>query len=208
MHRLLIAVRSLAAELGLQEFQPSGSTWWGSIVVMRGVSCSKAHGIFPDQGSNPCPLHWQVDSLPLSHQGHPLLSFPTTFVIYSWLTLPPTSHQLLLILCLPVEHITTLFTQATLCPSSGCQGSSHEVPTAGWCLQRWCSPRRGERGGGEAVLSVRDCLSHSSTGHWEHLRQDLMPWNSPGREEQGQGVRSALSEVFFFHWSRHFLTTS
>ena len=23
----------------------------------------------PDQGSNPYPLHWQVDSLPLSHQG-------------------------------------------------------------------------------------------------------------------------------------------
>ena len=29
------------------------------------------HGIFPDQGSNPCRLHWQVDSLPLSHQGSP-----------------------------------------------------------------------------------------------------------------------------------------
>ena len=25
-------------------------------------------GIFPDQGLNPCLLHWQVDSLPLSHQ--------------------------------------------------------------------------------------------------------------------------------------------
>ena len=26
-------------------------------------------GIFSTQGSNPCLLHWQVDSLPLSHQG-------------------------------------------------------------------------------------------------------------------------------------------
>ena len=26
-------------------------------------------GIFPTQGSNPCLLHWQVGSLPLSHQG-------------------------------------------------------------------------------------------------------------------------------------------
>ena len=26
-------------------------------------------GIFPTQESNPCLLHWQVDSLPLSHQG-------------------------------------------------------------------------------------------------------------------------------------------
>ena len=24
-----------------------------------------------DQGSNPCPLHWQVDSQPLHHQGSP-----------------------------------------------------------------------------------------------------------------------------------------
>jgi len=30
-----------------------------------------ACGIFPDQGSNPCPPHWQEDSLPLSHQGSP-----------------------------------------------------------------------------------------------------------------------------------------
>ena len=26
-------------------------------------------GIFPSQGLNPCLLHWQVDSLPLNHQG-------------------------------------------------------------------------------------------------------------------------------------------
>ena len=32
-------------------------------------SCSAACGIFLDQGSNPCLLHWLVDSLPLSHQG-------------------------------------------------------------------------------------------------------------------------------------------
>ena len=36
-----------------------------------GLSCSRACGIFPDQGSNPCLLHWQVDSLPLSHEGSP-----------------------------------------------------------------------------------------------------------------------------------------
>ena len=41
----------------------------GSEVVVLGLSCSAACGIFPDQGSNPCPLHWQVDSLPLSHLG-------------------------------------------------------------------------------------------------------------------------------------------
>ena len=30
--------------------------------VVHRLSCSAACGIFPDQGSNPCPLHWQVDS--------------------------------------------------------------------------------------------------------------------------------------------------
>ena len=34
-----------------------------------GLSCSAARGIFPDQGWNLCLLHWQADSLPLSHQG-------------------------------------------------------------------------------------------------------------------------------------------
>ena len=31
----------------------------------------EACGIFPDQGSNPCPLHWQANSLPLDHVGSP-----------------------------------------------------------------------------------------------------------------------------------------
>ena len=36
-------------------------------------------GIFPDQGSNPCLLHWQADSLPLSHQRSPVLLFQTDY---------------------------------------------------------------------------------------------------------------------------------
>ena len=43
----------------------------GSIAVAHGLSCSAACGIFPDQGSNSCLLHWQANSLPLSHQGSP-----------------------------------------------------------------------------------------------------------------------------------------
>ena len=35
---------------------------WASVVVMHKLSCSTACGIFLDQGSNPCPLHWQADS--------------------------------------------------------------------------------------------------------------------------------------------------
>ena len=35
-------------------------------------------GIFPTQESNPCLLHWQVDSLPLSHLGSPGVCFFTS----------------------------------------------------------------------------------------------------------------------------------
>ena len=48
--------------------------------MAHGPSCSAACGIFPDQGSNPCPLHWQADAQPLRHQGSPesiLLKLPT-----------------------------------------------------------------------------------------------------------------------------------
>ena len=59
------------------------------------------HGISLTQGSNPCLLHWQADSLPLGHQGSPskskLLDFqePTLYFcpilgfILSKLYIPP-----------------------------------------------------------------------------------------------------------------------
>ena len=53
----------------------TGSRCTDSVVVAHGLSCSVACGIFPDQGSNPCPLHWQADSQPLCHQGSPQLIF-------------------------------------------------------------------------------------------------------------------------------------
>ena len=45
--------------------------------MAQGLRCSMACGILPDRGSNLCLLHWQADSLPLSYQGSPLLSFLT-----------------------------------------------------------------------------------------------------------------------------------
>ena len=53
----------------------TGSRRAGSAIVAHGPSHSAACGIFPDQGSNPCPLHWQADSQPLRHQGSPLIDF-------------------------------------------------------------------------------------------------------------------------------------
>ena len=64
----------------------TGSRRTGSVVVADGPSCSAACGIFPDQGSNPCPLHWQADSQPLRHQGSLMLKFFfLNLFIYFWL---------------------------------------------------------------------------------------------------------------------------
>ena len=55
VHRLLIAMASLSCRA-----QALGA--WASVVVAHGLSCSVTCGIFLDQDSNPCPLHWQADS--------------------------------------------------------------------------------------------------------------------------------------------------
>ena len=46
-----------------------------------GVGCQFfLQGIFPTQGSNLHHLNWQADSLPLSHQGSPMLYFLSCFI--------------------------------------------------------------------------------------------------------------------------------
>ena len=59
--------------------QSTGSRRAGSVIVAHGPSWSAACGILPDQGSNPCPLHWQADSQPLRHQGSPYCLFKNLF---------------------------------------------------------------------------------------------------------------------------------
>ena len=101
VHGFLIGEASLVMEHRLWDMQVSvvvtpslKST--GSIAVAHGLSCSLACGIFLDQGLNLCLLHWQVDSLPLSHRGSPcffllkcgyfilvLLGFQVVIPIYS-----------------------------------------------------------------------------------------------------------------------------
>ena len=49
---------------GLQGAQVQWLQYTGSGVVGHRLSCSEACGVFPDQGSNPCALHWQADSYP------------------------------------------------------------------------------------------------------------------------------------------------
>ena len=78
----LVAVKPLAPlHCGTQAFHCwgfCGMAWavghmdfTGSIAGIHRPSCFTACGIFLVQGSNPCLLHWQANSLPLSHQGSP-----------------------------------------------------------------------------------------------------------------------------------------
>ena len=83
--RLLVVVASLAAGHGLWGSQDSVVvahvlSSCGSWALEHRLSicsactcCSTACGIFLDQGLNLCLLHWQVDSLPVNHQGNPHL---------------------------------------------------------------------------------------------------------------------------------------
>ena len=71
----------------------------GSVAVAHRPSCSAACGIFSDQGSNPCPLHWQADSQPLRHQGSPVTSiFDTVLYQYCTLYVLPCTHHFFLVL--------------------------------------------------------------------------------------------------------------
>ena len=67
----------------------TGSRRAGSVIVAHGPSCSAACGIFPDQGWNPCPLHWQADSQPLRHQGSPVCVCFFFFFLVQMRTLRP-----------------------------------------------------------------------------------------------------------------------
>ena len=52
------------------------------VVVLHGLTCFESCGIFPDQGSNSGPLHWQATSYPLGHQGSPGIFYFILFLIF------------------------------------------------------------------------------------------------------------------------------
>ena len=58
----LVAVTPLVVEHELEGMKASG-------VAGYGLNCPNSCGIFPDQGSNLGPQHWQAESLPLDHPG-------------------------------------------------------------------------------------------------------------------------------------------
>ena len=53
------------------DWSPAGSSVHGisQARILEWVAISFSRGIFPTQELNLCLQHWQVDSLPLSHQG-------------------------------------------------------------------------------------------------------------------------------------------
>ena len=59
-------------------------------------------GIFPAQGSNPHLLHWQADSLPMSHQGSPIPKF------IHWDMFPWTNQELGLLTGI-ADHYFSIF---------------------------------------------------------------------------------------------------
>ena len=71
VHSLLIAVVSLVRARGLQNT--------GSVVVARELSRPVICGIFSDQGSNPCPLHWQQILYHSATTEAPTVSFHSFF---------------------------------------------------------------------------------------------------------------------------------
>ena len=68
----------------------------GSGVEAQGLSCPAAGIIFLDQGPNPCPLHWRVDSLPLDHLGNSKPSFSGLTYLFKIHPFPPCPHDFFL----------------------------------------------------------------------------------------------------------------
>ena len=61
--RLFVTAWTVAYQAALSMGFPREEYWRGCRTFLQGT--------FPTQESNPCLLHWQADSLPLSHQGSP-----------------------------------------------------------------------------------------------------------------------------------------
>ena len=76
-----------------------------SLVVVGRLSCAKAYRIFQDQGLNPCPLHWQMDSQLLDHQESLAWLLIVTILLskvlpnQSWVHSPDTQQSQSTVVC-------------------------------------------------------------------------------------------------------------
>ena len=104
--RLLITVTSLVEQRHWGVQAPAVAAHTESTVAVHGLSWSVPRGIFLDQGSNPCLLHWQVDYLPLSHHGRLLLVFKLILIEKKIITLgmfSSVSHSVVCDICDPMD---------------------------------------------------------------------------------------------------------
>ena len=64
------------------EYSPPGSSVHGisQAAILEWVAISFSRGVFPTQGLNLYLLHWQADSLPLSHLRSPSLDFVVVII--------------------------------------------------------------------------------------------------------------------------------
>ena len=192
-HRLSLVV----ASRGYYPLQCTGfSLWWllllgsmdsrceGSVVVAHGLSCSTAHGIFPDQGLNLCPLHWQAGYYPLWCSFiRALISFRRA--LPSWLKhLPNTLPLLLSHLELGFQHVNLGKTQtcrpqeSTKVESKDVCWSSEEIPP---CLSQSSHFLWGEGRNAVSHTSRRQQSHHLS---WEGGPQNLSRHNLWGYKLQ------------------------
>ena len=85
-HRLFATLRTVGMDRSLCNPGIDTSLFypWNFPGKSTGVGCHFLfQGIFPTQGSNPCLLHWQADSLSLHHLGIPEpVSYNAKFCLY------------------------------------------------------------------------------------------------------------------------------
>ena len=166
---LLVTVAPLVADHRLWSawapvVRASGLWSTGLVVVVHGLSCSVAGGVFPDQRSNPCLLLWQVDSLPLSHQGSPIHSFTVSVMLEfqesQWGDFIEESPMGLCASCQP-----------RLQSSKGSTGRGRSASK----LTLMCVVRRPRFISEHWVVALAPCLVGLTTRHGRDLRESMHP---------------------------------
>ena len=191
---LLIAGASPAAEHGLPGAQASvaaaaGLWCTGSVVVAHRLSCSAACGIFPDQGSNPCLLHWQADFF--------------FFFFYHWAIREPLNRYFIFLIGVKLLYTVVLVSFVYTV------GDSLEPGRAKWGV--WASrntPPDAGFPGGSVVSELPE-----TQGPWARslgregpllkgmaTHSRILTWRIPRREEPG-GLQPMGSQRVWYDWA-------
>ena len=158
----------------------AGSRHAGAAVLVQGLSCSVARGIFPDQGSNWCPLQCKAHLKPLDHKGSPGKIPFKRRTVYSVIEIRIFStHTKVLFQVIPKTTKNEMKAPGHLrSPKTSTRNKAHQrtKPHAGWrCLPR--GPSRtcdgvdnGSKDGGRLYQFFEDVRLGSQ---WEPIVQHL-----------------------------------